>query len=91
MLLEAVYEGSHAIVPQLNSRRVQGNEDPRPLGVKGDALSAGGFGFKLGKHVGRGGGHGGLLLGSTGSGHLLERTPNGGTNQWQQKNEMLLP
>lgn len=65
VLLEAVYEGSHAVVPELDGRRVQRDQDPWALRVEGNALCARGFAFELGQHVrAGGGGHGGLWKGS---------------------------
>jgi hypothetical protein len=40
VLVEAVDEGSHAVVPQLDHAAVQGCQDPWPLGVEGQALDA---------------------------------------------------
>lgn len=67
MLFEAVYKGSHAVVPQLNSRRVEGDEDPWSLWVESNAFCAGGLGLELGEHRGGGGGHVGWLGGSLSS------------------------
>lgn len=62
VFFEAVNQCSHTVVPQLNGRRMQRNEDPRPFGVKRYAFCAGRFRLELGEHRGRGGGHAGLLF-----------------------------
>lgn len=70
VLLKAVYQGAHAVVPQLDGGGMQGNKNPWSLGVKGNALCAGGLGLELGEHRGVGS-HGGLWRGSLSSVHVL--------------------
>jgi hypothetical protein len=47
MFLKPVYQGSHTVVPELDGRRVQGDENPWALAVEGDALCPGGLGLEL--------------------------------------------
>lgn len=70
VLFEAVYQGAHTIVPQLDGGGVERDEDPWALGVEGNALCARGLGLELGEHRGVRS-HGGLWRRSLSSGHVL--------------------
>ncbi|KAI7242227.1 hypothetical protein KC330_g81 [Hortaea werneckii] len=72
VLFKAIDEGAHAVVPQLNGGRMQGNEDPWALGMEGETLGAGGFRFELGEHWRRGS-HGGGGGGGGGQGASAPR------------------
>jgi hypothetical protein len=50
VLVEAVNEGTHAVVPELNHSRVQGRQDPWPLRVEAQPLHLLG-----GRHITKGG------------------------------------
>eukprot|EP00965_Chrysotila_dentata_P212747 6187225-Pleurochrysis_carterae.AAC.3 len=50
VLVEAVEQRAHAVVPKLHDAIVQAREHPRPLRMKGEALHAVRLGLKLGQH-----------------------------------------
>ena len=50
VLVVAVNEGAHPVVPQLDGAIVEARQHPRPLRVKGQALDAVALGLKLGQH-----------------------------------------
>lgn len=50
MLVEAIDEGAHAIVPKLDGTIVQAGQDPWTGGMEGKALDTIAFRFKLGQH-----------------------------------------
>jgi hypothetical protein len=48
VLVEAVYQGTHAVVPQLDHPRVQRGEDPWALGVERQPLDPVRLGLRTG-------------------------------------------
>ena len=47
VFIEAIYESSHAIVPQLDHARVQRSQDPWSLGVERQSLDAVRLGLQM--------------------------------------------
>lgn len=50
MLVEAINEGVHAVVPELDHAAVQTRQDPWPLAVETQALHSIALRLKLGQH-----------------------------------------
>jgi hypothetical protein len=52
VLVEAVEEGAHAVVPHLDDPAVEAGEDPWAARVEGEPLDAVALGLELGQHLG---------------------------------------
>ena len=51
VLVEAVEEGAHAVVPHLDDAAVEAGQDPWAARVEGEALDPVAFGLELGEHL----------------------------------------